>query len=127
MYGRTRESSGDPVDRLLGVQYEAAIRRYSNIYVESLADNDRDVGVHLCTQLLYAVGAKYERPAEEVKQQLRGLLIAEILNHVHGVDTQYLVQYLDDDLDGAQRSITYAKKRSESSVNRVESEQDENS
>jgi hypothetical protein len=113
-----REIADDPVDLLLSGNYDAAIERYVGMYAEALLKGDHYIGADLCTQLYYAVAARREVAAQDVTQEVRTLIREAIRQRLADAD----LRHLEDDLSIARDAIANAKKRSERSVQRLDTE-----
>src|SRR3712207_163918 len=101
----TSDNADDAIDLLLRGQYDGATERYIEMYIWSLKDEDRFIGVDLCTQLLYVVAIKNESSAENVVQEVRALLTARIRDLPIDIN----LRYLDDDLSSARNAVLEAK------------------
>ena len=113
-----RDLPDDAVDLLLSGNHDAAISRYVNMYTEALLQGDRYIGADLCTQLFYAVAAREEVAPRDVTQEVRARLQAAIRQPTADVD----LRYVEDDLRIAKAMIADAKKESELSIQRLETE-----
>ena len=109
----------DPVDLMLEGRMNDATETYLDFYLEALESGDRFIGADLISQLHFSVaGDKLGLEPEAVTEVVEQMVMSAV--HKRGIDVDK--QIVMDDIAIAKEGLAAGRKRSEESIEAVDSQ-----